>query len=59
MRMGGAASVPAKPERMVVGGRVFSEDVPGRVVTGPIRNFFAVYLVHIIWYLDWANHREE
>jgi len=36
MRMGGTVPVPARPQRMEVGGRVFSEDGWGRTVTGPI-----------------------
>jgi hypothetical protein len=34
--MGGEALVPARPQRMVAGGRVFSEDGRGRASTGPI-----------------------
>jgi hypothetical protein len=35
-RMGGEALVPARPQRMVAGGGVFSEDGRGRTWTGPI-----------------------
>jgi len=34
--MGGAVPVPARPERMVVGGGVFSGNRRARAVTGPI-----------------------
>jgi hypothetical protein len=34
--MGGKALVPARPQRMVAGGGVFSEDGRGRAWTGPI-----------------------
>jgi hypothetical protein len=34
--MGGKAPVSARPQRMVVGGGVFSEDGRGRAWTGPI-----------------------
>jgi len=36
--MGGAVPVPARPQRMVVGGGVFSEDGRGRTATGPVPN---------------------
>jgi len=32
---GGTAPVPARPQLMVAGGRVLSEDGRGRTVTGP------------------------
>jgi len=32
---GGTASVPARPQPMVAGGRVLGEDGRGRAVTGP------------------------
>ena len=35
-RIGGEALVPVRPQRMVVGGGVFSEDGRGRAWTGPI-----------------------
>jgi len=35
-RMGGEALVPARPQRMAVGGEVFSEDGRGRAWTGSI-----------------------
>jgi hypothetical protein len=35
-RMGGEALVPARPQQMVAGGGVFSEDGRGRAWTGPI-----------------------
>ena len=38
--MGGQALVPARPQRMVAGGGVFSEDGRGRAWTGPILSNF-------------------
>jgi hypothetical protein len=43
MGTGGTAIVPARPQRMVAGGRVFSEDGRGRAVAGPVLKKITVY----------------
>ena len=49
--MGGTAPVPDfKIEAKGVGGEGHPETK---------RNFFAVYLVHMIWYLSGENHKKE
>jgi hypothetical protein len=53
--IGGQALVPARPQRMVAGGGVFSEDGRGRAWTGPILSnlIIATEKKILLWMEGW------